>query len=377
VKFATTRRRIISALGLGLVAAILTGCQAFSTLPPATEQAVMIADLYNLVFVIAAVVFVLVEGLIIWSVIRYRRKPSDHSLPTQTHGNFALEIVWTAIPLIIVVALFFASADVLKVVDAREEDKAEVKIEVVGYQWQWKFGYPDAGIQIFGTAAQEPQLVIPIGKTIQISLIGQDVNHGFYIPEFLFQRDAVPGQVNVFQFTPNKLGTFSGQCSAFCGLLHTTMRFSVKVVTAAEYDAWIAENKPKPAAAATGPIAGTVEEWKITISAAEHVAGSVTFNLANQGSIPHEFIVVRSDKSATELLELVDPATNRLDEAILDVVGEQPEFDPGSPGSVTLDLPPGRYILMCNIEGHYKAGMYTELEIVPGSSGSTGRRVGV
>jgi len=85
---------------------------------------------------------------------------------------------------------------------------------------------------------------VPIGKTIQVSLVGQDVNHAFYVPEFLFQRDAVPGQVNVFQFTPNKLGTFHGQCSAFCGLLHHAMVFSVKVVTPAEYDAWIAANTP-------------------------------------------------------------------------------------------------------------------------------------
>ena len=87
---------------------------------------------------------------------------------------------------------------------------------------------------------------MPLGKVIQVSLVGQDVNHGFYIPEFLFQRDAVPGQVNVFQFTPNKLGTFNGQCSAFCGLLHHAMRFSVKVVSPEEYDTWLIENAPKP-----------------------------------------------------------------------------------------------------------------------------------
>ena len=242
----TTRKPTAPLAALVIGALFLGGCQAAGTLPPATEQAIQITDLYNLVFAIAAVVFVLVEALIIWSVIRYRRKPSDRSLPAQTHGNFLLEIVWTIVPFVTVVGIFVASVGVLNSVDAREADAAEVKVEVVGYQWQWKFAYPDNGIEVFGTAAQEPQLVVPIGKTIQVSLVGQDVNHAFYVPEFLFQRDAVPGQVNVFQFTPNKLGTFHGQCSAFCGLLHHAMRFSVKVVSPEEYDAWLADNAPKP-----------------------------------------------------------------------------------------------------------------------------------
>ena len=242
----TTRKPTVPLAALVIGALFLGGCQAAETLPPATEQAIQITDLYNLVFAIAAVVFVLVEALIIWSVIRYRRKPSDRSLPAQTHGNFLLEIVWTIVPFVTVVGIFVASVGVLNSVDAREADAAEVKVEVVGYQWQWKFAYPDNGIEVFGTAAQEPQLVVPIGKTIQVSLVGQDVNHAFYVPEFLFQRDAVPGQVNVFQFTPNKLGTFHGQCSAFCGLLHHAMRFSVKVVSPEEYDAWLADNAPKP-----------------------------------------------------------------------------------------------------------------------------------
>ena len=359
-----------------LLVALVTGaCQAVSTLPPATDQAILIGDLYHLVFAVAAFVFVLVEGLIIWSVIRYRRKKGDTQLPAQTHGNLVLEIFWTAVPLATVLVLFLASWNVLNTVDARDASTAEVKVEVVGYQWQWKFAYPDAKIEIFGTADNEPQLVVPMGKVVQVTLSAQDVNHGFYVPEFLFQRDAVPGHVNVFQFTPNKLGTFHGQCSAFCGLMHHAMRFSVKVVSPADYEAWLAANAPAPAEAATGPIDGTQKEWGIEISATRHVAGSVTFNLTNDGTIAHEFIVVRSEKRAADLVADVDPATGRIDEAKLDVVGEQPEYEPGTPGSVTLDLTPGRYVVMCNIQGHYKAGMYADLEIVdaPAAVRSIGR----
>ena len=360
------KRRFAAFVLIAAVALIAGGCEAVSLRDPVTDQALLVRDLYNLVFAVAAVVFILVEGLIIWSVIRYRRKPSDTKLPVQTHGNLVLELVWTAIPMITVFLLFIASWNVLNVVDARDASKAEVKVEVVGYQWQWKFAYPDDGIEIFGTPEQYPELVVPLGKVVQVTLVAQDVNHGFYIPQFLFQRDLVPGHVNVFQFTPNKLGTFTGQCSAFCGLLHHNMHFTVRVVTPEEYATWLADTKPKPTPPATGAIDGTEKEWEIKISAAKHVPGSITFNLMNNGTIPHEFLVVRTDKTAAELLNDVDPATNRIDEALLDVIDEQPEYDAGAPGSVTVDLPVGHYVVMCNIQGHYKNGMYADLEIVDG-----------
>ena len=359
-------RRYVAPLLIAAVALIAGGCQAVSLQEPVTEQALLVKDLYNLVFIIAAIVFFLVEGLIVWSVIRYRRKPTDTNLPVQTHGNLILEIIWTAIPMVTVFLLFIASWNVLNVVDARDASKAEVKVEVVGYQWQWKFAYPDDGIEVFGTPDQNPELVVPLGKVVQVTLVGQDVNHGFYIPQFLFQRDLVPGHVNVFQFTPNKLGTFTGQCSAFCGLLHHAMRFTVRVVTPEEYTAWLADSKPKPTPPASGAIDGTEKEWEIKISAAKHVPGSITFNLTNNGTIPHEFLVVRTDKTAAELLSDVDPGTDRIDEALLDVIDEQPEYEAGTPGTVTVNLPVGHYVVMCNIQGHYKNGMYADLDIVNG-----------
>ncbi len=245
-------------LGLGAVALIASGCEAAFPRPAVTDQAIEVRALYDLVFALAAIVFLLVEGLVIWSVIRYRRKPSDSTLPVQTHGNLILEIIWTVIPLIVVVALFFASARVLNIVDDRQPENVAVKIEVVGYQWQWKFAYPAEKIEIFGAATAYPEMVVPINERIEITLVAQDVNHGFYIPQFLFQRDLVPGKTNHFEFTPNKLGTFTGQCSAFCGLLHHQMGFTVRVVTRAEYDAWIEATRPKEEPAAIGPMTGVV-----------------------------------------------------------------------------------------------------------------------
>lgn len=355
---------------LTFVAALsVAGCQAAFPPNAATVEGLLIEDLYKLVFVIAAVVFLLVQGLVIWSVIRYRRKASDVALPAQTHGNLALEVVWTVIPLVTVIGLFFASSQVLGVVDARKPEEVSVKVEVVGYQWQWKFGYPGEGFEIYGTAQNYPELVVPIDERIEVTLVAQDVNHGFYIPEFLFQRDLVPGQVNHFEFTPNKLGTFAGQCSAFCGLLHHAMGFSVRVVTREEYDAWLTEMKPDPSASQSAApdaadLSGTVKEWGIELSSATSTAGEVSIRLTNSGTIPHEFIIVRTDLTTEELLTKVDSASNRLDEAMLDAAGEQPEFAPGEVKLLTLDLSPGKYIVLCNIAGHFSSGMYASLEIL-------------
>ena len=130
-------------------------------------------------------------------------------------------------------------------------------------------------------------------------------------------------------------------------------------------DGSVVERTPAPEPVADiGPVAGTEKEWAIEISSSLHEAGTTTFNLQNLGTIAHEFLVVRSDKSATELLASVDAGTNRIDEEQLNVIDEQPEYDPGVPGMVTVNLEPGHYVVMCNIAGHYKAGMYADLEVV-------------
>jgi uncharacterized cupredoxin-like copper-binding protein len=122
-----------------------------------------------------------------------------------------------------------------------------------------------------------------------------------------------------------------------------------------------------PAPPATGAIDGAEKEWAVEISSDLHVAGDVTFNLKNEGSIPHEFIVARSDKSADELLALVDPSTHRIDEEVLDAIGEQPEYAPGESKTLTLNLTPGHYVVFCNIEGHYANGMRADLDIADSS----------
>ena len=223
-----------------------------------TEQGRAIRDLYTIVFLIAVAVFFVVEGLILWSVIRYHRKPGDDTLPPQTHGNNIAEAVWTIVPTIIVAFLFVISWQTLNVVDTVAANP-ETRIAAHAGQFQWSFDYySDDGQTLLYTelapTGEEGGLHVPTGRTIQLSLTvnDNDVLHAFYVPQFLFKRDVVPGRVNTFDFKvdENQAGqTFRGQCAELCGSGHAIMLFDVHAMTAADFDAWLAEK----VAAATPP----------------------------------------------------------------------------------------------------------------------------
>jgi cytochrome c oxidase subunit 2 len=244
-----------------------------SFFPPAsvTEQGAKTHDLYTFVFIIAAVVFLLVEGLIVWAVVRYRRKPTDTELPPQIHGNNVLEIVWTIIPTAIVALLFVLSWQTLNVVDQTKAAEGEVRIRATAARFQWTFQYispADNKTILFDQLT--PEMVVPAGRTVHLALYSPDVIHAFYVPQFLFKRDVVPGKENVFDFTvdpamvpPGPDGaTFKGQCAELCGPQHWAMQFTVKALEPAEFDAWLqtqidAQNA-KPSAAPSGAPSGAV-----------------------------------------------------------------------------------------------------------------------
>jgi cytochrome c oxidase subunit 2 len=235
---------------------------------PVTDRGVATRQLYDIVFYIAVAIFVLVEGVIIYTVFRYRRKPDDDTLPAQTHGNNLVEVIWTAIPTAIVLFLFVVSWQTLNVVEAKAP--ANIHVRAVAAQYQWRFEYldradgEDAKIlysQILPAGA-DGGLVLPVGEPVTISLISPDVVHAFYVPKFLFKRDVVPGKLNTFDFTVEEPGTYAGQCAELCGTGHGAMRFEVRAVARAEYDAWLAAAIEKanasPPPAPSGETAGPV-----------------------------------------------------------------------------------------------------------------------
>ena len=229
-----------SVLALLAVALALGACTA----PPATVEADRVQGLYNLFLIAAAVVFVVVAGLIGWNIVRYRAR-GDDSLPVQTSTNLLLELIWWALPTLLVIGLFVASAAVLNSNDARHPG-APIRVKVEGFQWAWRFTYLDSKVQLTGVPGSPPELVLPVGETVDFELVSDDVIHSFFIPAFLVKRDTIPGIDNHLELTVKRAGTFSGQCAEFCGLLHDQMLFSVRAVSAAEFASWLASQRPSP-----------------------------------------------------------------------------------------------------------------------------------
>ena len=170
---------------------------------PVTDRAVATKALYDIVFYIAVAIFLIVEIMIVFTVLRYRRKPGDEALPPQIHGNNLVEVIWTAIPTAIVLLLFVMSWQTLNTVEAKPP--SEVHVRAVAARYQWRFDYLDAnGATLFSQAlpvGEEGGMFLPVGEPITVTLKADDVIHAFYVPRFLFKRDAVPGKENVFSFT--------------------------------------------------------------------------------------------------------------------------------------------------------------------------------
>lgn len=233
---------------------------------PVTVQGEHTYDLYTIVFAVAAVIFLIVELLIVVTVIRFRRKPDQEGLPPQVHGNNLLEIAWTIVPTIIVGVLFLLSWQTLNFVDATGAAPQETRIRAIGQRFQWTFQYLAAdGQQVLFTQLT-PEMDVPAGTTVHLALDATDVNHAFYVPKFLFKRDAIPGKENVFDFdVPAEFEgqTFHGQCAELCGPQHWAMQFSVKVLSPADFDAWLKEQAASAQASPSpsgGPAQGEVLE---------------------------------------------------------------------------------------------------------------------
>lgn len=239
--------------------ALLAGC----LLPPEprTEAGRDVFNLYLLVLALAAIVFVGVEGFLVYAIVRYRRKPGDDVLPEQLHGNTMIEIIWTAIPTVIVFLLFTFSMITLGTVEGREQSSGET-IEVEGFQWQWTFRYAN-GATTTGSAEEIPVLAVPVGEQVRLVLTSLDVNHSFYVPDFLIKRDLIDfgeaREPNEIRFTVTEVGTYSGHCAEFCGTSHADMLFTVEAMERADYDAYVASllsGEPPPQ---TGDCATTIQ----------------------------------------------------------------------------------------------------------------------
>lgn len=248
-------KRAVGLVVAGVLAVVtLSGCTAneafFFDMPePATAEGPIILNLWNGSWIAAWGVGIFTWGLMIWAIIAYRRKHNDE-VPEQTRYNLPLEILYTVVPLIMILGLFWFTARDQSEILTLDNDQDQT-VSVIGFRWSWGFNYLDEdafdlGMPVGENTTNEPAtLVLPVGEKVRFELNSPDVIHSFWVPAFLFKMDVIPGRTNVFELTPDKLGTYVGKCAELCGVDHARMLFQVKVVERAEFDAYISALKAK------------------------------------------------------------------------------------------------------------------------------------
>lgn len=196
------------------------------------------------IFLIGAIaVSALIWILVIVSVVRFRRRSDE--IPSQKQYNIPFEIVYTIAPLVVVAVLFGLTVYAQNGFTELSDDPS-VRVEVEGFQWQWQFRYPDDGVTLTGSEQAPAVLVLPVGETIQFHLVSDDVNHSFWVPEFLEKRDLIPGIDNRIDIEITEPGQWTGRCAEYCGLDHWLMTFQVIAVPAEQYRSWINQARLEP-----------------------------------------------------------------------------------------------------------------------------------
>src|SRR6202521_4093153 len=231
-------RRITWMLGTAAVVGTLAACGRdlpHTTFNPHTDFGRAIDDLWNLLLNLGTAVFILVEGLLVFTLVRYRHRPGRPD-PEQVHGNTTLEVLWTVIPAIVLV--FIAVPTVRTIFRTQHAAPAgALQVEVYGHQWWWEFHYPQYNV----TTANE--LYLPIGRTVNFALRTKDVLHSFWIPQLGGKRDLISNRTNYLWFKSDSttpVTAWNAQCAEFCGASHGDMRMRVYTVPPADFERWAA-----------------------------------------------------------------------------------------------------------------------------------------
>ncbi|WP_255513598.1 cytochrome c oxidase subunit II [Homoserinibacter sp. GY 40078] len=243
---------------IGLAAAlVLAGCteqQLNGWLPTTagtTNHVDRVIGLWVTSWVVLLGVGVVTWGLILWAAIVYRRRKGQTGLPVQLRYNMPIEIFYTVVPFILIIGFFAFTARDQAAIEAEFDDGPDVHIEAIGKRWAWDFNYLDANRYSEGVQAQPdregeidedslPVLYLPVGEKVQIDLESRDVAHSFWILDFLYKKDMLPGKTNHMYFIPLKEGEYRGKCAELCGEYHADMLFEVRVVSPEEYDSYLA-----------------------------------------------------------------------------------------------------------------------------------------
>ncbi|MBI2936180.1 MAG: cytochrome c oxidase subunit II, partial [Chloroflexi bacterium] len=258
----------LPAVALLAVGLFLVGCtpshpqSTFDTAGPVARSQVV---LFYWIFWAAVFVFVTVEGVLLYSIIRFRRRQGQ-GMPPQIHGNTRLEIAWTIAPALVLAVV--AVPTIMTIIDNARVPPGAMRVRVIGHQWWWEYQYPDLNI----VAATE--LYIPVGKPVSITLESNDVIHSFWVPKLAGKTDAIPTNVNKLWLQADEPGWYEGQCAEFCGIAHALMRLRVRALPQEEFDGWVkAQQAPAATPPAPGPTKAGADYFKGVCSACHSIDG--------------------------------------------------------------------------------------------------------
>lgn len=247
---------IVAILVIIVTALLLLGLNSIDLVPElASDEGVAVDQMFTVQIYIIAFIFALIIVFMLYSIFVFRRKPGDMGDGPHITGNTPLEITWTLIPLALVLGIATWGAVQLRDITAAQPD--ELVIEVTGFQFGWRFDYPETGVS-------SSELYLPVGRQVLFRLTSTDVIHDFWVPEFRIKQDAVPGTWTELRVTPNEVGDFTMRCAELCGYAHSAMIASVVVVEPGDFEAWQAgQDVERPAGEELTPVelgANLVEE---------------------------------------------------------------------------------------------------------------------
>ena len=266
--------RVALTVGLAVAAFTLAACSSYhpnSIFHSRTDTNRDVGVLFDILLWLGSIVFVVVEGILVYTLIRFRRRGVPRT-PEHVHGNTTLEIAWTIIPALILVFIAIPTVRTIFKTEAKARGDA-LQVEVVGHQWWWEFRYPQYTVRNptgrIDTVVTANELYLPIGRTVNFTLHSQDVIHSFWIPSLSGKRDVVTNHTNYLWFTPDSTTAtaFNGFCAEYCGASHANMRFRAFVVTPDEFASWIAHQEtpaaftiPSPGQAAANVAAAVAQQ---------------------------------------------------------------------------------------------------------------------
>jgi cytochrome c oxidase subunit II len=252
-------KRATRAVVMSMVAAVMAGCAEkrfpLDTLSPKSDLTRAILDLFKEITILDSIVLLVVIGAMFGAIFIYSSREGDPGEPSATHSDVTLEMLWTVIPAIILVAITVPTVHTIIRTQPDHWPADTLRVRVIAHQWWWEFRYPTLGV------VTADEVHIPAGQAVHFEMVSEDVIHSFFMPSIGGKRDVVPGQENQITATADTPGEYYGQCTEFCGASHANMRFRVFVDTPEAFKQWTAHQLEGPLKPAGGPAAAGAKIW--------------------------------------------------------------------------------------------------------------------